>query len=93
MNSAAIPAILVESELRAEVEKLLVEGESMSALVEAAVRSAIRERKSQGDFLARGVRSLARAKQTGSYVEADDVLRKLDEKVTAAKTRKPLARS
>jgi hypothetical protein len=61
--------------------------------VEAAVRSAVRQRQNQAEFVARGLRSLSRARQTGGYVEADEVLRKLDGKLRAAKARKPAAHS
>jgi Arc/MetJ-type ribon-helix-helix transcriptional regulator len=93
MKTATIPSVRVEPELREEVEQLLGEGESLSEFVEAAVRSAVRQRQNQAEFVARGLRSLSRARQTGGYVEADEVLRKLDGTLRAAKARKPAAHS
>lgn len=93
MKTATIPSVRVEPELRDEIEQLLGEGESLSEFVEAAVRSAVRQRQNQSEFVARGLRSLKRARQTGSYIEAEQVLKNLDRKLTAAKARKPAARS
>lgn len=93
MKTATIPSVRVEPELRDEVEQLLGEGESLSEFVEAAVRSAVRQRQNQSEFVARGLRSLKRARQIGGYVEADRVLRKLDGKLAVAKARKSVANS
>jgi Arc/MetJ-type ribon-helix-helix transcriptional regulator len=88
MKTATIPSVRVEPELRAEVEELLGDGESMSEFVEEAVRSAVRQRQNQSEFVVRGLASLKRARQTGGYVEADQVLRNLDGKLAIAKARK-----
>ncbi|RST49388.1 YlcI/YnfO family protein [Variovorax sp. MHTC-1] len=93
MKTATIPSVRVEPELREEVEQLLGEGESLSEFVEAAVRSAVHQRQNQAEFIARGLRSLERARQTGGYVEADEVLRKLEGKLLAARARKSAAHS
>lgn len=93
MKTATIPSVRVEPELREEVEQLLGEGESLSEFVEAAVRSAVRQRQNQAEFVARGLHSLSRARQTGGYVEANEALRKLDDKLSAAKARKAAAHS
>ncbi|MDM0050624.1 YlcI/YnfO family protein [Variovorax sp. J22R115] len=93
MKTATIPSVRVEPELREEVEQLLGEGESLSEFVEAAVRVAVRQRQNQAEFVARGLRSLSRARQTGGYVEADEVLRKLDSKLRATKARKSATHS
>ncbi len=93
MKTATIPSVRVEPELREEVEQLLGEGESLSEFVEMAVRSAVRQRQNQAEFVARGLSSLKRARQTGGYVEADEVLRKLDGKLLAAKARRSAAHS
>jgi Arc/MetJ-type ribon-helix-helix transcriptional regulator len=93
MKTATIPSVRVEPELRAEVEHLLAEGESMSEFVEEAVRSAVRQRQNQSEFIARGLRSLEGARQTRGYIEADQVLMGLDAKLALAKARKPAPRS
>lgn len=50
MKTAVIPQIRVEPELRAELEAVLVPGETLTAFVEATVRSAIAFRRVQTDF-------------------------------------------
>jgi len=89
MKSVTIPSIRVEPELRAEVESLLSEGETLSEFVEASVRATVLRRRHQAEFMARGLRSLEAARQTGDYVEADAVLDVLQRKLDAARTRKP----
>jgi Arc/MetJ-type ribon-helix-helix transcriptional regulator len=89
MKSATIPSVRVEPELRAEVESLLSEGETMSEFVEASVRATVLRRRHQAEFIARGLRSLENARQTGEYVEADVVLKGLQRKLDAARPRKP----
>ena len=42
----------------------------------------------QAEFVARGLRSLDDARRTGVYVDADVVVRKLQGKLDAARTRK-----
>jgi Arc/MetJ-type ribon-helix-helix transcriptional regulator len=92
MKSATIPSVRVEPELRAEVESLLSEGETVSEFVEASVRATVLRRRQQAEFMARGLRSLETARQTGDYVEADVVLDGLQRKLDAAHTRKPAKR-
>jgi hypothetical protein len=92
MKSATIPSVRVEPELRAEVESLLSEGETLSEFVEASVRAAVLRRRNQAEFMARGLRSLETARRTGEYVEADVVLDGLQRKLDAARTRKPAKR-
>ena len=89
MKTATIPSVRVEPELRAEVESLLSEGETVSEFVEASVRAAVLRRRNQAEFIARGLRSRDEARRTGDYVEADVVVQKLQRKLDAARTRKP----
>lgn len=60
--------------MRAEIEGVLHEGESLSAFVETAAVQAARRRKAQEEFLARGRTSLARAKRSGEFYAADKAL-------------------
>jgi len=92
MKSATIPSVRVEPELRAEVESLLSEGETLSEFVEASVRATVLRRRHQAEFMARGLRSLETARRTGDYIEADVVLEGLRRKLDAARTRKPAKR-
>ena len=92
MKTATISSVRVEQELRAEVEALLNEGETLSQFVEASVRAAALRSRNQADFIARGLRSLDDARRTGDYVEADKVVNKLQRKLDAARARKPATR-
>ena len=89
MKTATIPAVRVEPELRAEVESLLSEGETVSEFVEASVRATVLRRRNQAEFIARGLRSLDAARRSGDYVEADAVVQTLQRKLDAARKRKP----
>lgn len=87
MKSATIPSVRVEPALRAAVEELLSEGETVSEFVEASVRAAVLRRRNQAEFVARGVRSLENARSTGHYVDADSVVQRLQNKLDAARAR------
>jgi Arc/MetJ-type ribon-helix-helix transcriptional regulator len=91
MKTSTIPSVRVEPELRAEVESLLADGETVSEFVEASVRATVLRRRNQAEFVARGMRSLDDARRTGDYVEADAVVLALQRKLDAARKRKPAA--
>lgn len=88
MKTATIPSVRVETELRAEVESLLGEGETVSEFVEASVRAAVLRRRHQAEFIARGLRSLEEARRTGDYIDADTVVEGLQRKLESARARK-----
>jgi len=92
MKTSTIPSVRVEPELRAEVESLLADGETVSEFVEASVRAAVLRRRNQAEFVARGMRSLDDARRRGDYVEADAVVQALQRKLDAARKRKPATR-
>ena len=87
MKTATIPSVRVEPELRAEVESLLGEGETVSEFVEASVRATVLRRRNHAEFIARGLRSLAVARRTEEYVDADAVVEGLQRKLDAARER------
>ena len=89
MKTASIPSVRVEPELRAEIESLLSDGETVSEFVEASVRATVLRRRNQAEFIARGLRSLDDARRTDDYVDADVVVQNLQRKLGAARTRKP----
>jgi len=88
MKTATIPAVRVEPELRAEVESLLADGETLSEFVEASVRAALQRRRDQAEFIARGILSLETARQSNDYVNAEDVVRDLQRRLAAARSRR-----
>lgn len=92
MKTATIPSVRVEPELRAEVESLLGEGETVSEFVEASVRATVLRRRNQAEFIARGLRSLEVARRTEDYIDVDVVVEGLQRKLDSARTRKSTTR-
>jgi len=88
MKSSTIPAVRVEPELRAQLERVLKEGESLSQFVEASVRDGVQRRVDQAQFIARGLASLEAAKRDGHFVTADEVVRGLEARLAAARARR-----
>lgn len=84
MKTATIPSIRVEPEFRSELESVLQEGESLSEFVEASVRASVQRRRLEGEFIARGLRSLEEARRTGDCADATAVLEKLQRKLDTA---------
>jgi hypothetical protein len=83
MKTAVIPQVRVEPELRAELDAVLRQGETLSEFVEASVRSAVEFRRVQAAFLARGEASWESFLRTGVATPADQVLDKLQAKLDA----------
>ena len=90
MKTAVIPQVRVEPELRAELESVLEQGETLTDFVEASVRSAIAFRRVQTEFHARAKAASDEYHRTGVSVPVDAVLNKLQSKLDAR--RKKLAR-
>lgn len=85
MKSATIPAVRVEPELRDQLESVLAEGESLSAFVEASIRESVQRRRTQAEFLARGMAALARVRDGEPTISAADMIAKLEAKLAAAR--------
>ena len=83
MKSAIIPQVRVEPALRAELEAVLLEGETLSGFVEATVRSAVAFRRVQTRFHERGQAAWEHHLATGESVSVDEVLDKLQAKLDA----------
>ena len=81
MKSAVIPQVRVEPELRAELEAVLQQGETLSEFVEASVRNAVEFRRMQTRFHERGQAAWEHYQSTGESVSADQVLAKLQAKL------------
>ena len=71
------------------MEQVLGESESLSQFVETAVRNTVRRRMDQAEFVARGLKSLAKARESSDYLEADEVVGRLRKALAAAKQRQP----
>ena len=65
MRSATFPPIRVEPEVRAEVEAVLREGESLTQFIEEVVVAAAAWRRVQAEFVTRGEAAIERWKQKG----------------------------
>jgi hypothetical protein len=83
MKTAVIPQVRVEPELRADLDSVLLPGETLTEFVEASVRRAIEFRRVQTDFAARCDASLAAYERTRVSIPSDLVLSKLEAKVAA----------
>jgi predicted transcriptional regulator len=78
MKTATIPSLRVDPQLRISAESVLQEGESLSSFVEQAIRSTIAQRQAQREFIDRGLWARDNAHGTGVYVEAADVVNRLE---------------
>jgi predicted transcriptional regulator len=77
VKTTTIPPLRVSPALRREAESVLAEGETLSSFMLEALQKSIVQRRDQQAFIARGLASAAKARRTGRYVNADEVLRKL----------------
>ena len=85
MKTATMPALRVEPELRQAAEDILRPGETLSAFVEDSLRRNVTFRRTQQEFIARGLASRDAAKESGEYVSAQEVLSKLSAKLEEAR--------
>ena len=85
MKTATLPALRVDPKLRAAAERSLRKGETLSALMEAALTSYVTHREADADFVARGLHSAQEARASNQYISADTVMAKLEKKLSAAK--------
>jgi hypothetical protein len=85
MRSATFPPIRVEPEVRAEVEAVLREGESLTQFIEEAVVAAAAWRRTQAEFVTRGEAAIARWKQEGGGQSVDEVMAHLQGRLDDAK--------
>jgi predicted transcriptional regulator len=87
MKTSTLPPLRVSPELRAEAEAVLAPGESLSWFVHDAVTHTIEFRRSQREFIERGLASAAKARRTGRYVSSDAALRMLRRQLEQARSR------
>jgi len=85
MRSATFPPIRVEPEVRAEVEAVLREGESLTQFIEEAVVSAAAWRRVQAEFVNRGEAAIERWKRDGGGRSVDEVMAGLQARLDDAK--------
>jgi predicted transcriptional regulator len=86
MRTATIPSLRVDPDLRRAAEEVLQEGETLSALLESALRAKIEQRRSQHAFIAKGLAAREQARGRDAYVGADEVVHRLQQRLAKAKT-------
>ena len=89
VKSRTIPPLRVSEQLRSDAESVLAPGETLSAFVMDAVSRSIDFRKTQLDFLARGMASAERARTRGGYVPAAKAVARLHKRLTRAQHTRP----
>jgi predicted transcriptional regulator len=88
MKTATLPALRVQPELRKAAEEILRPGETLSAFVEDSLRRNVEFRRTQQEFIARGLASRDAAKLSGEYVSASKVLSKISARLKKATNKK-----
>lgn len=81
MKTASIPSLRVEPALREAAESVLREGETLSSFLETSLRAQVAERQLQQAFIARGLASRDKARRSGVYHSADDVMEGLRDRL------------
>jgi predicted transcriptional regulator len=84
MKTASLPSLRIDPELRQAAESVLLDGESLSSLMESSLRASVNRRQMQRDFVARGLQSRDKARRTGEYYNAADVHAELEAMLVAA---------
>ncbi len=74
MKTAILPQVRVDPQLRADLEAVLREGETLSDFLESTVRQAVDYRRMQAEFDARADAAWSRFQETGAGVPAEEVV-------------------
>ena len=88
MKTATLPSLRVSPELRQAAEAALREGESLSSFMEQSLRDEVNRRRTQAEFIARGLAARDEAKRTGVYYSVDEVMGSLRHILEEAKAKK-----
>ena len=88
MKTATLPPIRVAPDFRGEIETVLQPGETLSKFVENAVRATVTLRKSQAEFVQRGLTAIEQTKAQGNGVPAGVVVATLEARLAAARLAK-----
>ena len=87
MKTATLPPIRVAPDFKLDLEGVLEQGESLSQFVENAVRTTVIRRKTQAEFINRGIAAIEATKKGGG-IPAGVVIAKLEAKLAVAKQAK-----
>ena len=93
MKTATMLALRVLPELRQAAEEILRPGETLSGFVEDALRRNVELRRAQQSFIERGLASREAARQSGKYVSANQVLKKLGTRLEKSTAKTPLRKT
>ena len=85
MKTSTIPPVQIEPSFRVEMESSLHPGESLASLIETAVRSELKRRQVQAEFLRRGIAAIQRTTVTGDGIRVSRVIARLEAKLALAK--------
>jgi len=88
MKTATLPPIRVAPDFKLDLEGVLEQGESLSQFVENAVRTTVIRRKTQAEFIKRGIAAIEATKREGGGIPAEVVIAKLEAKLSAARQAK-----
>jgi predicted transcriptional regulator len=81
MKTAILAQVRVEPQLRADLETVLREGETLSEVLEATVRQAVEYWRMQAEFDARADAAWVRFQQTGAAVPTSEVVAEMRERL------------
>ena len=87
MKTATFPSLRVDVELREAAEGVLQEGETLTSLIETAVRETIERRRVRAEFLASGLLSRQDTKGSNGYYPAAAVHAELQKRLDAHRTK------
>ena len=85
MKTATLPPVRIEPAFRQQVEEVLQPGETLTQLVESAVRTAVAARKSQAVFLRRGILAIETTRLEATGIPAEQVMAGLERRLAAAR--------
>lgn len=88
MKTATLPPVRVAPDFRGEIETVLQPGETLSKFVENAVRATVTLRKSQAEFVQRGLAAIERTQVHSNGVPASAVVVTLEARLAAARLSK-----
>jgi len=86
MKTAALPLVWVEPQLRADLESVRGEGETLSEFVEGSVRGAVEYRRMQQEFQVRADAALDRFQRTGAGRAAEEVITDMQARLDARRS-------
>lgn len=85
MKTASLPPVRIEPAFRRAAEEVLQPGETLTQLVESAVRTAVSARKNQAEFLRRGMQAIEETRLEATGIPAEQVIAGLEARLAAAR--------